>query len=260
MRSSALVAALALACVVPVLAASSPAAATRPLSEVVVSQAQDGEAVIFEVRDPQVTQLEVEIFAGDGGRLLFDSGRRPALPVRWEGMHATTAPLRLQIRGWDAEGRLVLHHLATRSVAELIAAIPFETVPAGTDLVAGASSITLDAPTNVTGDLTATGNLQAKNALKGYGYVRSDGILMNGYGITAATWNPSLTRYEIDLGAGCYSVDDVTTVTIRGDAGGCPAGAVPRVGSVSCHLLVYIVNSAGTHIQCSFGFMTLFGQ
>ena len=46
----------------------------------------------------------------------------------------------------------------------------------------------------------------------------------------------------------------------EGDAGSCPAEATIRMSSVGGNLLVYIVNSAGTYIQCSFNFVTFAGQ
>jgi hypothetical protein len=248
---------LCLVASLPAGAESPPVTPSRQLSELAVRQ--DGSAVVFELRDPAIAEVEVEIFAAGSGRALFRSGRRAAGPVRW-AEPSSAGPLRFQLRAWDRQGRLVTHHVSTRSLAELIAALPFESVPAGTDAVTGGSDILLDAPVQVSGDLAASGNLRGRNAVKAYGYVRFDGVFQYGYGVASATWNPTLTRYEIDLSEGCYGIDEATVLTIRGDAGSCPAGAVVRTGSVSCHLLVYIIEADGDHRQCSFNFVTFYGQ
>ncbi len=50
------------------------------------------------------------------------------------------------------------------------------------------------------------------------------------------------------------------TATLIGDAGSCPGGTTLRTSSVSGMLLVYIVDSAGTNIKCSFHFVSYAGQ
>jgi hypothetical protein len=91
--------------------------------------------------------------------------------------------------------------------------------------------------------------------------IRFDGTCSYGcYNVESITWNSSLKRYEIDIKDLYYSIDDVSTVTIAGSASSCPAGATARQSSVSGKLLVYIVNSAGTNIQCSFDVIAFRGQ
>jgi hypothetical protein len=96
-----------------------------------------------------------------------------------------------------------------------------------------------------------------------YGYISrySDPPLRPGsYHVDSAVWNSTLMRYEITLTGFNYSIDDITAATLLGDTGSCPAGATIRTTSVSGMLLVYIVDSAGTKIQCSFNFVTFAGQ
>lgn len=96
---------------------------------------------------------------------------------------------------------------------------------------------------------------------RGYGYVSQyTGLRPGSYNVDSVTWSATYLRYEITLTGFYYSIDDVTVATILGDAGNCPAGAIIRTGSVSGKLLVYILNSAGDHIQCSFHFATFAGQ
>ena len=74
-------------------------------------------------------------------------------------------------------------------------------------------------------------------------------------GVSSVVWNDTYGRYELTLTDVSYSIDDAASVTINGDSGNCPAGSDGRVGSVSGKLLVYIVNSAGDNIECSFSFI-----
>lgn len=91
--------------------------------------------------------------------------------------------------------------------------------------------------------------------------VRFDATCSYGcYNVESIAWNSSLKRYEIEITDVYYSIDDISLVTIAGDAGSCPAGASARQSSVSGKLLVYIVNSAGTNIQCSFDVIAFSGQ
>lgn len=94
-----------------------------------------------------------------------------------------------------------------------------------------------------------------------YGYVSQyEPLLREGYNVDSVVWNETNLRYDITLTNFNYSIDDITVATLIGDAGNCPAGATIRTGSVSNMLLVYIVNSAGTKIKCSFHFVTFAGQ
>ena len=94
-----------------------------------------------------------------------------------------------------------------------------------------------------------------------YGKVLSPGTLRAGsYNVSSVVWNATLSRYEITISGMCYGIDDVTVATVGGDAGSCPAGTVVRQSSVSCNLLIYILESGGTKRQCSFDFVTYAGQ
>jgi hypothetical protein len=95
----------------------------------------------------------------------------------------------------------------------------------------------------------------------GYGAVNAIGTLVSGaYNVSNVTWNASLQRYEIIFGGSfSYGPSDTTTATLTGDTGSCPAGATIRQSSVDGKLLVYVVNSAGTKIQCAFRFIS-FGR
>ncbi len=97
---------------------------------------------------------------------------------------------------------------------------------------------------------------------RAYGYVSEfDPLLRPGsYNVDSVVWNGTLLRYEITLTNFNYSIDDVAVATIIGDAGSCPAGTVIRTTSVDGKLLVYILNSAGAKIQCSFHFVAFAGQ
>ncbi len=75
-----------------------------------------------------------------------------------------------------------------------------------------------------------------------------------------ALWNETLLRWEITLTGGYYSTNDITNATLLGDTGSCPAGVSIRTTTVDGKLLVYIVNSAGTKINCSFHFVSFYGQ
>jgi hypothetical protein len=83
---------------------------------------------------------------------------------------------------------------------------------------------------------------------------RGGGIGSGAFGIQASTWNATLLRYEIDLVGMSFSIADVPAVALTGDTANCPAGAVIRHGSVSGKLLVYVIDAAGTQIQCPFQF------
>jgi hypothetical protein len=95
-----------------------------------------------------------------------------------------------------------------------------------------------------------------------FGYISQYTPLLRpgSYGVDSAVWSSTYSRFEITLTNFYYSIDDITVATLLGDAGSCPAGATIRTSSVSGKLLVYVVNSAGTHIQCSFNFVTFAGQ
>ena len=89
-----------------------------------------------------------------------------------------------------------------------------------------------------------------------YGYINKYDINTdNCWNVESVSWSATYERYEITISNVYYSIDDMAFVTIRGDAGICPAGAVARVGSVSGKLLVYIVSSTGTKLDCSFDFV-----
>jgi hypothetical protein len=92
----------------------------------------------------------------------------------------------------------------------------------------------------------------------GYGTVQSNGTLSSGaHNISNVTWNASLLRYEITFGGSyAYGLSDITVATLTGDVGSCPAGATIRQSTVDSKLLVYVVNSAGTKIQCPFRFVS----
>ncbi len=74
-------------------------------------------------------------------------------------------------------------------------------------------------------------------------------------GVSSVVWNSTSNRYEITLTDVYYSIDDAASVTINGDSGICPAGSDGRIDSVSGKMLVYIVDSGGNRIQCSFSFI-----
>jgi hypothetical protein len=94
-----------------------------------------------------------------------------------------------------------------------------------------------------------------------YGTIQLNGTIGQGsYNISNVTWNSTLSRYEISITGHSYGIGEVTTATITGDAGSCPAGAVIRQSSVGGNLLIFIVNSAGNKIQCSFRFVSYRGQ
>jgi hypothetical protein len=94
-----------------------------------------------------------------------------------------------------------------------------------------------------------------------YGYVRFDGVLRPGsYNVDSVTWNNSLDRYEITITGMYYSIDDTTVATLLGSSSSCPGGTSVRASSVSGNLLIYVVASDGTEIQCSFNFVTYAGQ
>jgi hypothetical protein len=95
-----------------------------------------------------------------------------------------------------------------------------------------------------------------------YGYISQyDPVLRNGsYNVDSALWNDTYSRFEVTLANFYYGIDDITVATPLGDAGSCPAGATIRTTSESGKLLVYIVNSAGANIKCSFNFVSYAGQ
>lgn len=95
-----------------------------------------------------------------------------------------------------------------------------------------------------------------------YGYVSQyDPLLRSGsYRVDSVLWNSTYSRYEISLTNSYFSIDDIAVATLLGDSGSCPTGATIRTSSVSGKLLVYIVNSAGTKIPCSFHFVAYAGQ
>jgi len=92
-----------------------------------------------------------------------------------------------------------------------------------------------------------------------YGYIYSNGTLKYDHNVSSSVWNSSLGRYEITITNYTYSINSQAMVSIRGDAGSCPAGAVARTGSVSGNLLIYIVDKDGNHIQCYFDFVVFGG-
>jgi hypothetical protein len=87
----------------------------------------------------------------------------------------------------------------------------------------------------------------------------SDTLDSGSFNVTSLAWNEDLDRYEITITGMSFSIDDVAFVTTKGDGGSCPAGTIPRVGSVSGMLLVYHLNSAGTKVKCSFNFVVFAG-
>jgi len=97
---------------------------------------------------------------------------------------------------------------------------------------------------------------------RAYAYISQyDPMLRPGsYNVDSVVWNETYSRFEITLTDMNYSIDDVTVATLQGDAGNCPAGATIRTSSVSDMLIVFIVNSAGTNIKCSFHFVSYAGQ
>lgn len=94
------------------------------------------------------------------------------------------------------------------------------------------------------------------------GYISQyDPLLRNGsYNVDSAVWNDSLSRFEITLTGHYFSITDIAVATLIGDTGLCPAGATIRTTSVNGKLIVYIVNSAGSKIKCSFHFISYHGQ
>lgn len=94
-----------------------------------------------------------------------------------------------------------------------------------------------------------------------FGSIIYDGRISRSYNVESCVWNSTYDRYEITIANGFYySIDDVAMVTISGDSGSCPAGTDARQSSVSGKLLVYLVASDGSEIQCSFRFIAWQGQ
>ena len=118
------------------------------------------------------------------------------------------------------------------------------------------TAVSPDIEARITALESQVASLQALQHAKAFGRINQYDVgTQYTQGVTSVVWSATYDRYELTLTDAYYSIDDAATVTINGDAGSCPAGAVGRVSSVSGKLLVYIVNSSGAKIQCSFTFV-----
>ena len=96
-----------------------------------------------------------------------------------------------------------------------------------------------------------------------YGYISQyePHLLPGSYNVDSAAWNSTLSLYEITLTNFYFDYDDIAVVTLRGDAGNCPAGTVARTSNMNGNLLVVLVNNAGDNISnCNFHFVAFAGQ
>ena len=95
---------------------------------------------------------------------------------------------------------------------------------------------------------------QAARSIGAYAYINRYNLeeVRHAHRVESVLWNSTLQRFELTLQGIHYSIGDRAFVTARGDAGGCPAGTVTRIGSVSGLLLVYFIAPDGERIQCSF--------
>lgn len=110
------------------------------------------------------------------------------------------------------------------------------------------------------GGYANTAFARSATAAKAYGYMSQyTGLHDGAFNVDDVVWNDDLDRYEITITGMYFSIDDVAMVTVLGDAGSCPAGAVPRMGSVSGKLLVYILKLDNTKTECSFHFVVYAG-
>lgn len=95
---------------------------------------------------------------------------------------------------------------------------------------------------------------QAERSIGAYAYINQYDLdqVRHAHRVESVLWNSALERYEVTLQGIYYSINDRAFITIRGGAGGCPAGTVGRIGSVGGLLLVYFLAPDGDQIQCSF--------
>jgi len=92
------------------------------------------------------------------------------------------------------------------------------------------------------------------------GVIQADGSVEYSSGNFTVKWNSLQSRYEITFDSLAYHLlYDVCAVSLIGDAGSCPAGAVIRHGSIDDKLTVYVLESNGHKRQCAFHFVVWSG-
>ena len=164
------------------------------------------------VLDEAVSQVEVEVFDVKTNALVWTGGRISGRSATWPANPAEENPFRISIKGWDQEGQLVIHQVATK-ILEPVADITFESIPAGTKVTRpdGGLFVWIELPEAYDTDLLY------RRAVRS-GILFAPGTLFsihNRYNhhlrLSSGTWNDRVEKAIARLGRLCVGMRDERT-------------------------------------------------
>lgn len=115
-----------------------------------------------------VRNVRVEIFDGESGRPLYDTGLQDggSVEIPWTALVVESALLKYEVRAWDAAGELIYSQISSIAGAAsgAIWGIDFDVIPGGTTVVSPA--IRMQGDVEMTADLDVAGATRTAQLLK----------------------------------------------------------------------------------------------